>query len=237
MTIDDLGADQRVDQRRLAGVGRADQRDEAAARCRLRVVGRRLSHRVGPSVARLRASASRRRRACSAARLERPSAFGRREVRQLDGDAEVRIVVRARALDLAIGRRRQAARLAPIPAAPSWGRAAAAPASRMRSPQSALDQRRAPPRSRRRGRPRRSAPRRHRPGSRAACGRPRWPPTRRAWIAAPRSIARATSAQVSLRTRSARRRDSSPSSAFGKARNSMSATTRPSTRSPRNSSR
>ena len=28
----DLGADQRVDQRRFAGVGRADQRDEAAAR-------------------------------------------------------------------------------------------------------------------------------------------------------------------------------------------------------------
>ena len=35
-------------------------------------------------------------------------------------------------------------------------------------------------------------------------------------IAAPRSIARATSAQASLRTRSASRRDSSPSSAFGK---------------------
>ena len=31
----DLGADQRVDQRRLAGIGRADQRDEAAARSRL----------------------------------------------------------------------------------------------------------------------------------------------------------------------------------------------------------
>ena len=40
-TIADLGADQRVDQRRLAGVGRADDGDEAAARSRPR---RRLAH-------------------------------------------------------------------------------------------------------------------------------------------------------------------------------------------------
>ncbi len=40
----DLGADQRVEQRRLAGIGRADQRDEAAARIgpQAFAVGRRV---------------------------------------------------------------------------------------------------------------------------------------------------------------------------------------------------
>ena len=44
----DLAADQRVDQRRFAGIGRADQRDEAAARAGFAVAGV-VSHRRDPS--------------------------------------------------------------------------------------------------------------------------------------------------------------------------------------------
>ena len=65
----DLGADQRVDQRRLAGIRRADQRDEAAARrsvCLASVI-HRLVRRPTPSRVSMAAAA-----ACSAARFERP---------------------------------------------------------------------------------------------------------------------------------------------------------------------
>src|SRR5262249_43311400 len=46
--------------------------------------------------------------------LAAADAFGRRQPRQVDGDAELRIVVRARALDLAIDGRRQALALRPF---------------------------------------------------------------------------------------------------------------------------
>ncbi len=116
----DLGADQRVEQRRLAGVGRADQRDETAAR-----IGRRTG--VCASVVLLQRSstlssfdalagrASPPRRACSAARLEppSPSAGGRsgnstatRNSGSWCGPVRVQF--------LAIGRRRQPARLRPF---------------------------------------------------------------------------------------------------------------------------
>ena len=52
--------------------------------------------------------------ACSAERFERPKPFRRRKVGKLDGDAELRIVVGALALDLPIGRRRESARLRPF---------------------------------------------------------------------------------------------------------------------------
>ena len=45
----DLGADQRIDQRRLADIGRADQRDEAAARRHRRDVGNVVLHYLTPS--------------------------------------------------------------------------------------------------------------------------------------------------------------------------------------------
>ena len=65
----DLAADQRIDQRRFAGVGRADQRDEAAARG---VAGgaRQPSARSVFTPSRLSMAAA---AACSATRLERPS--------------------------------------------------------------------------------------------------------------------------------------------------------------------
>ena len=174
--------------------------------------------------------------ACSAVRLERPSPSAGSRLGQHHRDAKLRIVVRAGALDLAVGRRRQAARLRPflqdglgIAQRPHRRAHALAP-----EPLDELDRGR---HSRRRDRPRRPAPRRRRRGSRCASGRRRWPPKRRAATPSPSSIARATSAQASRRTRSASRRDSSPSSALGKARNSMSEMISPSTWSPRNSSR
>ena len=74
----DLGADQRIEQRRFAGIGRADQRDEAAARARgAPVIDSAQPLRrpaLTPSRDSMAAAA-----ACSAARFERPDAFGRRE--------------------------------------------------------------------------------------------------------------------------------------------------------------
>ena len=52
--------------------------------------------------------------ACSAARLERPSPSAGSRLGSIDRDAKLRIVMRPGALDLAIGRRRQAARLRPF---------------------------------------------------------------------------------------------------------------------------
>ena len=125
---------------------------------------------------------------------------------------------------------------APIPAARSSDRAAAAPACASARPRTARPAP-SPRHSRRRERPRRSGTRRH-PQRIAMRDRPpaliSEAPSR---SAAPRSIARATSAQVSRRTRSASRRDNSPSSALGKAANSISEIASPSTWSPRNSSR
>ena len=212
----DLGADQRVDERRLAGVRRADQRDEAAAR--RRTSGRFSRRHRPPRPSRVSIAAA---AACSAARLERPIPSAGSRSAHRHRDAEFRIVVRAGALHLAIGRRRQAAPLRPFlqhglgiaqrrAAASACARATAARSSRP-PPDSRRREHRADQRLAHVGEDRGAAPP-------AGIGSPNC----RAAIAAPRSIARATSAQVSRRTRSASRRDSSPSSPRGKARNSMS---------------
>ena len=64
----DLAADQRIDQRRFAGIGRADQRDEAAARGF--AASAQPSKRSVCTPSRLSIAAA---AACSATRLERPS--------------------------------------------------------------------------------------------------------------------------------------------------------------------
>ena len=121
--------------------------------------------------------------ACSAARLERPMPSAGSRSAHIDRDAEFRIVVRAGALHLAIGRRRQAAPLRPFLqhglriAQRPRRRAASARATAARSA-------RPPPDSRRRRTPRRSAPRTRRRGSRCAAARRHSIPNCRA--AAPR---------------------------------------------------
>ena len=110
----DLGADQRVDEGRFADVRRADDGDEPAA-----PIPGRSDRRGGLPVLAHGASTPSRDNsaaaaACSAARLERPRPSAGIELRQLHRDAELRVVVRAGAGDLAIGRCRQAARLGPF---------------------------------------------------------------------------------------------------------------------------
>ena len=148
--------------------------------------------------------------------LGAPDPFGRLAVRQRHGDAEFRIVVRARCAPPR-DRSGSAGRApAPIPEGWSWDRATAAPvraSARPRASRPASPRRR----SRRRDRPRRPAPRKRRRGSRCGTGPPALDSEEPSRIASPSSIARATSAQASRRTRSASRRDSSPSSAFGNA--------------------
>ena len=151
----DLGADQPVDQRRLAGVGRADQRDEAAAR----------RGRLGAS---LTASSTIRPRA-TARRWPRPAPpragcaprRARRQLAHAHVDDEGRRVVGP---GCARRSRRSACRgprPAPIPAAPTW-RCGRRPASPACVAPVGLDEALAPPRSRRRDRSPRSAPRRRR---------------------------------------------------------------------------
>ena len=129
-TIDDLGADQRIDQRGFAGIGRADQGDEAAARpgrCAWRVSDIR---RARPRASSIAAAA-----ACSAARLERPLPFGGVAIGQGYGDAEFGIVMRAGALDLA-SRTVSAGRApAPIPASTVLGSRSGRAGLRIRSAQ------------------------------------------------------------------------------------------------------
>ena len=110
----DLGADQRVDQRGFADIGRADQRDEAAA-CRGRrgVVRRRLHPSLLPPPTPSRSIIDGGRDLFGGA-LAAADAFGRLKPGQVDGDAELRIVMRPGALDLAIDRRRQALALRPF---------------------------------------------------------------------------------------------------------------------------
>ena len=164
--------------------------------------------------------------ACSAARLERPTPFGRLAVRQRHRDAELRIVVRAGALDLAIGRRRQAARLRPflqhglgIAQRPHRRAHALAPEpldQLRRRVVAAVEKHRADQRLADVGEDRGAQPP-------AGVGLPR----RRA-EARRRARSRAPRRRRSrARTRSASRRDSSPSSALGKARNSMSEMIKP----------
>ena len=220
----DLGADHAVQQRRLAGVRLADQRDEAAA--------------GGAHASVLRAArAAPRRRACCAARFDAARALGGAAVLEPRLDREDRRMVRALAVEVDVGRRRQARAPAPIPAARSWRRGACAAAGGDARAPGAQDQRAAPPRARRRGRPRRSPPPSRRRAARSCAGPPVSISERPRRSAAPRSSSAATSAQVSLRTSAFSRGASSPSSAAGSAASSASAMTRPSTRSPRNSSR
>ena len=175
----DLAADQRIDQRRFAGVGRADQRDEAAAR------GRPVSASSTIGAIRLHALALEHgggRRLLGRA-LGAAEPFGRLPARQHrppreTPDRDAGRCARPRGRSASAGRAP-----APIPAGWSSDRAAAAPARACARPRAS---RRAwPPRhSRRRDKPRRPAPRTRRPGSRCASARRRWPPKRRA--AAPR---------------------------------------------------
>ena len=197
VTIDDLGADQRVDQRRLAGVGRADDGDEAAAglgRVRCRLAHRRASTRLRapaapwPRPARPRACwRPRRARACVP--LMRTSTVKRGA---WSGPL-------ARDLDVVAAGRGPGP--APIPAARTWRRAASAGAASSAAPQCARTNVARLVVARLEDRSRRAAPRRRRPGSSPCRGRRCRPPTRSAPATAPRSSARATSAQVSPRTR------------------------------------
>ena len=82
----DLGADQRVDQRRFAGIGRADERDEAAARVGLRPAqpsASRSAHR------RLRASAWPRRRPARRRAWSGPMPSAGCAIGEAHGDAEL----------------------------------------------------------------------------------------------------------------------------------------------------
>ena len=90
----DLAAGQRVGQRRLAGVRRADQRDEAAAR--LPVFQPSLRSACTPSRSSMAAAA-----ACSAARLDRPMPSAGSRSGNPTVTAKLGIVMRPLALDLA----------------------------------------------------------------------------------------------------------------------------------------
>ena len=172
----------------------------------------------------------------SAARLLPPTPSAGVQSRQIHRDAELRIVMRPGALDLAIDRRRQALALRPFL---QHGLGIAQRPPRLAHPLGpvALDELRPRPDSRRRETPRRSPPRRCRRARICASRAPAPAPTAPSLMSSSSPSDFATSAQLSLRTRSASRFDSSPSSAFGKARYSMSDTISPSTWSPRNSRR
>ena len=162
-TIDDLACRPAVEQRRLAGIGRADERDKAAAR----VPGSRCMFAV------MRASSpsagERRRRGCvSAARFERAAsrvggAFEPRPCDRSTVTVKVRLVRRAFGGDGLVESAAAGRAPAPIPASAVLGSrgGAAERASCQRAPTSAR-RNRAPPAGRRRDRARRSPPRRHR---------------------------------------------------------------------------
>ncbi len=151
----DLGADQRIDQRRFSDIGCADQGHETAAR-RGGMVGR-LSHHCCRS-ARLPVSTS------PMPRASPPRACCRRRLRPASGPAirPTRGIADRDAGRCARPRDRPVSAgpaPAPIPAARSWHRAAAAPAcacARSSSPRRTSQR----PRSRRRETPRRSPLRR-----------------------------------------------------------------------------
>ena len=84
----DLGADQRVDQRRFADIRRADQRDEAAASVRVRPA--QPSRRAGFDAL---AGQHRGGGGLLGGALGAADAFGGRKGGKLHGDAEFRIVV------------------------------------------------------------------------------------------------------------------------------------------------
>ena len=147
--------------------------------------------------------------------LAAADAFGRRQPRQIHRDAELRIVMRPGAFDLAIDRRRQALALRPFL---QHGLGIAQRPPRLAHPLGpvALDELRRGAHSRRRETPRRSPPRRCRRARICASARPAPAPTAPSLMSSSSPSDLATSAQLSLRTRSASRFDNSPSSAFGK---------------------
>ena len=136
-----------------------------------------------------------------------------------------------------VGRRRQAARLRPFLQRASWRRARPRAPRRPASPQSAQHDAPRGLEAARRDTPPRSPPPSRRRAAPPSCARPPSISDRPSFSASPRSISRATSAQVSRRTSALKRGASRPSRASGSASSSASAITRPSTRSPRNSSR
>ena len=223
----DLGADQPVEQGRLADVGRADDRDEPGAG------GLRLSHGRPRAIrCSIMAAAAR-----SAARLVAADAVCGGWSGEADLDREGHGMGRARGGDDAIGRRLQAARMRPllqrhlgIARRRSARSRSGAPSGARRMP--------ARPRSRRRDRWRRSAPRSSRRASPAACA------AGVAGLARGRSAAsgrgpapRRPRPGSPVRTSATWRCVSAPSASSGKRSISRCATTRPRTRSPRNSSR
>ena len=171
----DLAADQRVDQRRLAGVGGADQRDKAAARAAGRWA-RPLSHRgdLFDALALKHGLGS----GLFGGTLGAADSLGSLALWAAHGYAELRIVVRSGAFDLAVGRRRQAALLRPFL---QYGlRVAQRPRRRAHPFAPEPFHQLGGCGSRRRGRPRPPGPRRRRRGSRRAGARRRSPPRRRA---------------------------------------------------------
>ena len=172
----DLGADQRVDQRRLADIGRADQRDEAAARVAAGTLSAVQLSLPPPTPSRSIITEA---ATFSAARLLPPTPSAGVQARQLDRDAELRIVMRPGALDLAIDRRRQALALRPF-LQHGLG-IAQRPRAACASARSSCARRIAPPpHSRRRERSRRSRLRRCRRARICASARWRWRRPRRA---------------------------------------------------------
>ena len=190
LTMRDLGADQRVDQRRLAGVGRADDGDEAAAGLGVGAGRHAVAHR--PSAPYAFARQQRRGGGLLGGALAR--AFAARGLRALDAHlgGEARRVVGALARDLHVLRQVEALALRPLlQRGLGVGRLGRARPRAWRP--SARARPRAPSRSPPRGRSRPAGPRRRRPGSSPCRARRCRPPTRSAPATAPRSSARATS--------------------------------------------
>ena len=221
----DLGPDHAVQQRRLAGVRLADQRHEPAAR-RSGLTPRASSRRrAAPRPPPAAPRASRRPRPSAA----RPSSSraSTEKTGAWSGPC---------AVEVEIGRRRQAARLRPFL---QRGLGVAADRARRGDPRRprAAGSAPAPPRARRRGRPRRSPPPSRRRAARSCAGRRSASPSGPAGAprrgrARPRPRRRSPCAPA--RSAAARAR---PRCAAGPGASSASAITRPSTRSPRNSSR
>ncbi len=214
-----------VHQGRLAGVGRADDGDEAGA---CRCLGHDLSNR------------SRRSDSRQPFGLALAAAPAARRLVALDRDIdhEYRRVRRSFAVDFAIARQRQPPRLRPFPCKAVLGsRGDAAACWLSRSPHSFCGRR--PPRLEAgiEDRRRPEAPPGHRPGCWVRCcgrGRARSRPSA---DVGPSPIAPAISTRVSARTKAACRRASSPSRSWGSGCSRRSAMASDSTRSPRNSSR
>ena len=135
-------------------------------------------------------------------------------------------------------RRRPAVDRRPAPAGATCGRGGrGGRPSRRGAGRSGARRGRTPGRARRRRTPRRARPPARRTGSTASRARRRRPRRGRAGGTTPRSSSSATSASASALTTPLRTPVSAPSGSSAKRRNARSATTQPSTASPRNSRR